>query len=35
MLDLQRNLQDEPVVQALGQRLVWDLAETYLRKAFP
>ncbi|MCY2954842.1 MAG: hypothetical protein NTU53_23165 [Planctomycetota bacterium] len=32
--DLQRKLQDDPVVCDLGQRLTWALAEPYLRKAF-
>ena len=32
---LQARLKDEPVVGQLGNRLIWALAETYLRRCFP
>lgn len=33
--DLQRRLASEPIVRALGDRLRWELAETYLRRLWP
>jgi hypothetical protein len=33
--DLQKTFEEEPVIEFLGDRLVWELAETYLRRCFP
>jgi hypothetical protein len=33
--DLQEKLATEPIVRQLGERLRWDLAETFLRRLYP
>ena len=33
--EMQKEIGDEPIAEALGDRLQWELAETYMRRLWP